>query len=356
MYKLLGLLFVSSSMYPAASLLMRSVRGANIAKVFSVEKRCLLSHKVSSDQTIKDQMIVDQVIESRSEVFKFVESLRKEITKIDQAVVSKLRHKGFSKAQLNRLMPDAKTLDWSERYRRERKIVWHTYEKFRILAAAELFGKDYVNICDAVKMEDHEVLQRLLECGADPNAEKNPHAEYSDSAIEIAMEHNDLISLKILLAAGARVYTIKNISGMSCAMFQVLLVAGCRERDPWDHQSYVRDLFPRYGACLDDADKRELLKKMMLAVNSGASADPYVGNGSCLVRTFRAKDWEAFPDLVKYLRAANTLQSVRIHKRASSTILRIMRDYRIEKEDVAIDGCWMPRCFKDDESRLQDSE
>ena len=319
-------LVISSSLYPmlgsALRLTMRSPISAGRAAAVMPMHRSF----------------ADKASEEFPSIREFVQLLDAQEAKVDPALLARLRYREISDDELDSQIKNVGNLYSWDRYLEQEKVRWHSYEKFREVAAAEIFGKDYVNVCKAVRMQDHEVLAHLLVCGADPNANAEPHAEYSENAVNIAMENDDLLSLSLLKEAGASVYEIRNISGMSVAMFKYLLEQGVRERDPWHHQSYVRNLVHTIDT--EISDKRSFILKAMLAVNSGATANPYMGREGRLLESHRARDLEkAFPNFIDYLRAAHTLQSEENStkkKAAEAKIRRIMKEYGIKKEHVLV--------------------
>lgn len=188
----------------------------------------------------------------------------------------------------------------------QRKAHWHAREKYQALATAKLLGGNKVSVIQAVRMQDHEVLAHLLQCGADPNV-----YAYNTSAVEIAMQNDDSSSLKLLIKAGAHIYGQIHIDKMSAETFKYLIDQGIRERDPWHGQSYIRTLFRNHNAESKKiaGDNRNLILKAMLAINSGAIANPYMANGCCLLDdcSYRRKLEYNFPNLIHYLSAAETL-------------------------------------------------
>lgn len=328
MHKLwLFLLVIHSSLYPMLGPVMRSAfQSPVMAGRYGVVMQT-------------QRPLTTKASEEHPSVTEFIQLLQAEKQKIHSAVLVRLRHREISDAELDSNIKNVQDLDIFEKMKKREKLRWHMYEKYRALALAELSGRDKVNISQAVEMQDHEVLAHLLQCGADANDFHAPN-EYASKPVDIAMRNDDFPSLKLLMDAGAYVNEITNISGMSVEMFKHLLDQGFTERDPWHHQSYVRDLAYAIGAKRSATDSRNFMLKVMLAVNSGASANPYIGRGGNLLDSHFGRDLEGqFPDFMEYVTAVHTLESdlCDTKKRAARRIIRkIMKKYNIKENEVSV--------------------
>lgn len=337
----------SFSLYPASTLLLRVglQQGLPISGIAAISRiqPDYMQRRLKSTKKTGTHPVPVELVPSRKVVLptvaKFIETLHKESAKLDQSFLATLRYKEFSDKELDAMMPNAQDSESSSDWMRQQRAQWHAYEKYRVLALADLFGRDKVCVTQAVEMQDHEVLAHILQCGADPNAYDDSNG-YSPRPVFLAMQNDDLTTLKLLMDAGASVYEITNISGMSVEMFKHLLDQGVRERDPWHHPSYIRDLACAIEPESDVATSRDFMLKVMLAVNSGASANPYVGRGGCLLDSYFGCDVkELFPDFIEYLSAECTLalDVCNTKKKAAEVKIRkIMKKYNITEDAVTV--------------------
>lgn len=320
-------LIISSSLYPMLSQVIRT----------ALQSPIVAGRYGMLVQT--QRPLATKVPEEDPSVSEFIQLLQAQKEKIHATVLVRLRHREISDAELDSKIKNVQELDIFAKDKERKVLRWHMYEKYRALALAELYGRDKVHISQAVEMQDHEVLAHLLQCGADPNDFHAPN-EYASKPVDIAMRNDDFSSLKLLMDAGAYVNEITNISGMSVEMFKHLLDQGFTERDPWHHQSYVRDLAYAIGAERSATDSRNFMLKVMLAINSGASANPYIGKGGSLLCSYFGHDLEdRFPDFMQYLSAAHILglSVCKTKKKAAEAKIRkIMKKYNIKEDEVSI--------------------